>query len=397
MGKDHKPAGEDNDFFDDVDDEAVEAENKEDSQIQPETEEESESNEDKFFSPEPDEKNGSAELDNFFDDSEGGKPLLSEEFEESEEEKLRKKKAKKRAVVISACSVFVVAVCVFAFVFINQYANRFIMTVNGKKISVEEYKLFYYSSQDAEDVKNSALEDLKQLIAIENLAKARNISMTEEERAEAASTAQSVRESFTSAGYDMPDITDERLTEIMGAFNSIYLKLYDSMTAGYTVDDSDFEEQYEDYVTNYKAYYIEAEYQYIMTETEENAQKVKESLESGADINEVMAEYALDYTEGDEVPKIGIYEVSSYFTAEDTEHLLSLSVGQISDIIVFNGVYYMVFVTESMNIPTEDERRASFTEIYYDNKKYDMFFEELGTFQNESDTKVNQKLLDTFS
>lgn len=376
----------DNENFDDV----------ENNQNEFAAEEESENDEYNSVESETEEEVKNSELDEFVDDPNEETPLLSDVFEESEEEKLRRKKAKKRAVVVSACSVFVIAVCVFAFVFINQYSNKFIMTVDGKKISVEEYKLFYYTSSDTEDAKNSSLESLQQFIAIENFAKAKNLTLTDEEKEEAAANAQSFKESFLSAGYEMPVITDERLTEIMG-IDALYTKLYDLLISEYTVDDSDFEEQYEDYITNYKADYIEAEYKYIMSETEENAQKAKEMIEAGGDITEAAAQYSVDYTEGEEVPILSISDISYYFAPEDTEHLLTLSEGQVSDIIPYGGAYYMVFVTQSMHVPTTEEVRESFTQMYYENKKYYMFVDEIEAFQNEAEIKVNQKLLDTFA
>lgn len=286
----------------------------------------------------------------------------------------------------------------------DKYSKSYVMTFDGEKIRVEEYQYYlletmsYYSSMgildylDENTIRSMSYSQLTNFLVMEKEAKKLGITFTEEEWATLAGYVEEFNQSFEDSDTSRLDLTDERLKELMSS-NILYSKLYEETTKDYTVDETDFKTNYEQYLSDNKYIGIDTEVKYVMTYTQEDAEGAREKLLAGADIDEVIKEYSTSY---DEDTPISVYSLNDLGLGEDeTDKIMSLKVSEISEVINYpDEEHFTVFRIENITVRPDEEVEAEYREDYISQKKDALFNDQLEKWKNEASIVPNKKVYD---
>ncbi|MCL2096740.1 MAG: hypothetical protein FWH10_07540 [Oscillospiraceae bacterium] len=315
-------------------------------------------------------------------------------------EKAAKTKSILKVCAVAAAAVFIIGIGLFAFWQCENYSSGYIMTLDGEKISVEEFK-FHLMMAQSYSPKEEAVERLAEYLIYEKEAKARNITIPQDIRDEYNEHI----DNFIGYGYPFEklEISRERLVEIF-AIEYLFYELFDKVLEELNFTFS--EEELAEELAAYKASvhdYIDVEFKYILTETKESSEEARGELTAGtSETDEIIKKYSEGYdSETADVPLIRLSEIS-ILTTEQTEHLLSLEVSQISDIIEISdpgGDFYLVFIVDDIIIPTQeeiDEIEEGFREYYIEGQKSAVFFDEYNIWKEETEIIIDEKALNNF-
>lgn len=181
-----------------------------------------------------------------------------------------------KSVLIRIAALVVIAAGMFAYV---KFADTsYIMVCDGKKVSAEEFKLFYCLGQNIDA--DAALETLINYTLIDNAAKKNAVELTEDEKQEVADYASYLKNYIETNDIEKPQISDARLEELL-AVDYIYPKLAEALTAHIEVDEMElfisaavewenYKENFgggemdADFVNAYREYFAQAKkYQYF--------------------------------------------------------------------------------------------------------------------------------------
>jgi len=288
----------------------------------------------------------------------------------------------------------------FAFWRIGQLANGYIMTFEGKKIDIEEFKLYLLMSTQSVTPKEDALEGLKEFLILEKAAKDREIVLTDDEKAEVREYIDYIINSY-GVPLDRLKLSEARLIEII-ALDNIYYKLWDviSEELNFTVDEGAYASELEFYRASSHDY-VDATMKYVLTETSETAGAAREALVSGMPADDVIAAYSEAYDP--EAGDIDVISLSQIGVLDDAQaaHLLSLGAADISDVMEIDGEppFYLVFIIQEITIPTAEEVaqiESDFRDNYIDYQKYQLFMNEVDVWKAEANIEINDRALENF-
>ena len=327
-------------------------------------------------------------LEAFSDDgSAEKKPEEITKLEISPEEKAKKFKFFKNIAIICVAAVLVIGGGIFAFLQINKYNSSYIMTFENKKISVEEFKLFLLFNQNSENPKESAVAGLKEFLILAKAAEDKKIELSEEDLNNAKSQADNIKQSLNYYGIPVPDISDERLAEIM-SIDGFYYKLFDKVAeeANFTVDETAFAAEFESYRQSDKLL------KYVIVESEEQMASVKDIITSGSmPVDEIIMQYSVDYSPEDGISKFKLSQLYQMgFTEEELGDIMSMKESDISNTIDLGGAF-VVFIVAPMK-EAEDDYRAEYAHY----KKQLLFETEYSFWEKEYKIKINDKVFDKF-
>ena len=177
--------------------------------------------------------------------------------------------------------------------------------------------------------------------------------------------------------------------------------MWDAVSAGlnFTVDEAAFAAELEMYRESSHGY-ADVDMKYVLTDMREDADAARGALLSGMAVDDAIREYSDAYDE--ESGDIDIIPLSQIgiLDAQQAEHLLSLGIDDISEVLEINGgEFYLVFIIQSKKIPTGDEIteiEAEFRLNYIDYQKYQMFLAEFESWRNEAKFTINDKVFEEF-
>ncbi|MCL1858432.1 MAG: hypothetical protein FWF92_04290 [Oscillospiraceae bacterium] len=359
------------------------------------------------------------DLSKFVDDDDSNKKDKQKKNERDEiekeirekiaREKTKNKKLIKNVIIISVLAVVIIAGGLFAFFQIEKLSNNYIMTIENQKVTLEELKLtillneLFNQGNYNPNPKQTAIDDLAFYMIVEKEAKDRNISLSEEEKNELKLYIEDLNNYLESQNIELPKVSNERYELILSymILNSIYTQLIDIIVVeqNYMLNETVYTEEFENYKANYKSDYIDMVFKYVLTDKKEIAEEAREALISGLlSTDEVIKKYFIDYPEEDEnaeIPIIELYQID-FITPEETEYLLSLKISEISEILYILEQYYIIFIPESINIPTNEELSGWFKDYYEQQEKNQLFFDEYDLWYNETVIKFNDKVIENF-
>ena len=387
------------------------------------------------FLDEPDDAAGVDEaLSQFVDDGESGEADEEDELKKKlDEEKLGKIKRIKRVSLIGALTVFVLAVGMLVFFMIYNSGNNFVLTyereIDGKKqaqqISADEFKFLMLMSQSFNPIEG-AMDRLITMLAVEKAADSRNISLSPEELQQVKATALEWKSYIED---DFPDLGNVSL-EFLEKYHSlnplaymIFDTIFDEINAA-GLDEADYALKLDEFINYSQIEYIDAMYKYMILNSEAKAAEAKAAIESGEmTVEEALIE--LYYNSDDfaimygfpslaDFLEAGGYETLESFIEEngydmvhinnlggfdhaDILHLISLNANQVSNIIELDAESFVLFILESINIPSHEEIDERFKYIYIDIRAGNIFDDEYDRFYNEveSSVKINQRAIDS--
>jgi len=281
--------------------------------------------------------------------------------------------------IVSMVSLIVIAVVAVTFLIVfllgNSESNH-ILTFNGKKISVEEYKMCIdFVDKSQEDYKTQAYDLLIDYLLMNKAIDDNNITMTAEENEQILQYIQQYKDYVASLNLLAPNITDKRLTYLLRS-DLLLPKLQALYSTDEIADMDDYLEQLDYYKREGMQDYAQTQMRVIITDTEQNANDARDELLAGADIVETDMKYSLyKDEEGYAMQKLSLSEIG--LDADFVTHLLSLQTGNISNVLMLQeDTAYAVFIMDFIYIPNDEEIQEIFDEMYKSFKNNERFSEE---------------------
>jgi parvulin-like peptidyl-prolyl isomerase len=190
---------------------------------------------------------------------------------------------------------------------------------------------------------------------------------------------------------------DKKLVNKIITEGYLQTKVFDYVTSGYRVSESDFEAYVEDYYNKIKAknstytvkeIYIPADVDNSLT----NADKIEqawEKLESGADFDEVVKEYS----QGD---KTQSYKLdNSLLSDEALQKLYETKVGETT--LVEEPYAYYIFKVEKVDTPPVTEEKDEIKSEYIKDKKQEIYQTQNDKWNAEITVEKNNELWNDIS
>lgn len=295
---------------------------------------------------------------------------------------------------------------------LNRNQNDYIATVEGEKISLEEFKVYLYIAQQEfeklgdEDIwdtsfeagltaeeaaKERALDSLVHVKISTKQAKRLNISLTEEQKEQAKLDASSFLNSLTDSQLQNIAITEDKMLKIMEE-KAIYKEVYEEVTKNFEISEKDFQNSYKAYISkkdNLNALKLDIEYifispvstdktqQDILNQAKEVLQKSKE----GKDFKQLVDEYSksneIIIDSGKETIEKGRY-------IEKLEDIaFNLKQGEVSDLIIVDSDYYIIKLNDRIESSIKEEYRNK----YIKQKKDEIFEQEYSNWKTKEPEK----------
>lgn len=295
---------------------------------------------------------------------------------------------------------------------LNRNQNDYIATVEGEKISLEEFKVYLYIAQQEfeklgdEDIwdtsfeagltaeeaaKERALDSLVHVKISTKQAKRLNISLTEEQKEQAKLDASSFLNSLTDFQLQNIAITEDKMLKIMEE-KAIYKEVYEEVTKNFEISEKDFQNSYKAYISkkdNLNALKLDIEYifispvstdktqQDILNQAKEVLQKAKE----GKDFKQLVDEYSksneIIIDSGKETIEKGRY-------IEKLEDIaFNLKQGEVSDLIIVDSDYYIIKLNDRIESSIKEEYRNK----YIKQKKDEIFEQEYSNWKTKEPEK----------
>ena len=330
-------------------------------------------------------------LSAFSDDGSENTEKQEKEEEKEEAEITAQKKAKnikliRNIALICIAAVLVIGGGLFAFLQINKYANSYVMTFEGRKVSMEEFKFFLLITQGSNEVKESALENLTRTLILEKAVKDKNVEMDQEGIDYVDWYAGYIKDDMGQKGITMPNISDERLKSIISVNTVLYSVLMDKVTEelNYSVDEAAFAAEFAGHLADDKLL------KYVITETEEQAKEVREALAAGTiSPEDAIRTYSIYYdAESGNIEKIALSQIG--LPVDDNISIIALKQSEFSEIIDLGGIYGIFIVA------TDKEAEEKYREEYEYYDKMKMFENEYEFWKSEAKYKVNNRALEKF-
>jgi parvulin-like peptidyl-prolyl isomerase len=311
----------------------------------------------------------------------------------------RKKEQRKKITIAAGIILCVIVAGLIGLFFLNRYNETYIMTFEGKKVSVDDLNICTMFTSEDSDVsqKDQAVDHVLTSQLVTKYAALNNVALTDEELQSSIDNAENYKQYYQMIGYDTASFDSRRMGEIIATMSTLYQKLLDIYTDSYTVDETDFRKEFNDYLQNSKADYYDIQIKYIITAEEEAIQDAYSEIEAGEDFDEVYIRYSVNARAAEDSGEPVEPEVSRLgqmgLPAEANEKILAMKPGEYSEPITLEG-YYGIFYIISYDIPPEPEVEESFRERYTFTKKDEMFTDILNGWKEAADYKINQKAYD---
>lgn len=295
---------------------------------------------------------------------------------------------------------------------LNRNQNDYIATVEGEKISLEEFKVYLYIAQQEfeklgdEDIwdtsfeagltaeeaaKERALDSLVHVKISTKQAKRLNISLTEEQKEQAKLDASSFLNSLTDSQLQNISITEDKMLKIMEE-KAIYKEVYEEVTKNFEISEKDFQNSYKAYISkkdNLNALKLDIEYIFISPVSTDKAQQdilnqakeVLQKAKEGKDFKQLVDEYSksneIIIDSGKETIEKGRY-------IEKLEDIaFNLKQGEVSDLIIVDSDYYIIKLNDRIESSIKEEYRNK----YIKQKKDEIFEQEYSNWKTKEPEK----------
>ena len=207
---------------------------------------------------------------------------------------MKRKRTQKRVMLAIGGVILVLLIAAGAAWYgIDRYEKSYVMTFDGEKISVNDFKyLALYTSGSGEE-KAEARNLLVNNLILNKVAKQDGLELTAEEMAERLTAAADLKKS---ASIDLGFISTQRMAELdMEGLGLVSGRLRDKYTADYTMDEAEFQAALAEYKTNSRADYTDIQMLYLITDNEDTINEAQQALEDGMDFEEAIRQYSSEY------------------------------------------------------------------------------------------------------
>ncbi|MDD3394026.1 MAG: peptidylprolyl isomerase [Anaerotignum sp.] len=267
----------------------------------------------------------------------------------------------------------------------SNFKDEVVMKIDGEEIMKSEYMVYLYTTtknfttvggddiwtmdfdgQTADElVAERTLNTLQSVKAAIKYAAENKMTLTEEQKEEAATTSEQFVSSVPAEDIAKMGIDAAKLTPFMeGSY--MYSLVYQALAAECEVDETEKAKYYEENKAQMKDDYTTLDIDTIVLDNLDKANEVVQKAKSGEDFRSLFAEYDIDDAAKEEEKggAMSLYKaqfVSSFGVEEIPE------VGQILEPIEMDGVYFVVKVNK-ITLP-EDSEVKTMTETAFANQK----------------------------
>ncbi len=299
----------------------------------------------------------------------------------------------KKIVLIGLAAVALVGAGTFGYTKYDTYSKSYGLTFEGVKYSIEDVKLYLLFQGGDEKAAENAVSALTDSLIINKAAKDQGIELNEQEKFAISDNAKNLKDSVAGQGMVMPEITEERLYDIIAA-QTYFGKLMQKKTAEFKVDPATYKKDYDEYLANNKQDYMEVNMKYILTNSAEDAEKARAAVVGGLAVDKAVKQYSIDYNPVDGARVVDLKTLG--LPPEISNEIFSLEVNGISKVHDMSGVFG-VFIVESKNTPPQEQIESSFKSQYTQNKVFELMKSDIEKWREEASFKVNQKAIDALS
>ena len=278
--------------------------------------------------------------------------------------------------------------------------------IGEESVSREEFMLYFYEAQayfeynggdtvweldfdgqSAREVaKDRALASLKNVKLAGAHAGDFGVSLTEEEKSQAAEEGQSLYQSLTEEERAYIGLSEEEYSRVMTE-NSLYQKVYDTVTAGYEPTDGEWEAYYQENAESLREAATYIRISTILTADAATGEQVYQALLAGEDMARLSQEYEID-----EDSKATVGQLEAYVGALLSDFGWDLTGAKAGDILppfVEEEGTYVVRV-EEVEAPAEDEVRAYAESSYTAYRRQELFEQAYQSWEEATTTRVDE-------
>ena len=231
-------------------------------------------------------------------------------------------------------------------------SDAYIMTFDGEKIDMEEFKFFSMllmqnapaDEEASSEIKKNTLEWLKSFLIQKKMAAERDISLSQENIDEIKENIQSFM-AYYGFPYETLNISEERMIDLLDfiLYRYLYYQLVDWFAKDYNLKAND-----ETIALAVEEYRAESRFvKYIITNTKEEADEVRSELYGGLSVDEAVKLYSVLYDPNYEVEATDIKQLmqnlySSYgilLSEENNNKVLELNALEFTETIDLSTNY----------------------------------------------------------
>ena len=322
---------------------------------------------------------------------------MSKKRIEAKEWKRKKKQQKyvQRLIIAAACTVAVLGV---GFIGWDMWSRTYVMTFEGQRISANDMRFFTMFADGTGDPRQQALDNLTQYLLIDQAARRRNISLTAEEWTDVEESAQELMAMFEMFGMPVPNISNERLVELMSV-DLLTERLMELYTVDLTIDEAEFESALEDFLINHRVDFMDMDLRFLHVIGMETANEAfSEFITAGPDeFDDIILRFTHEDTgiplEELDVPTITLEELRQdpSFEPWDIHHISSLPVGAFSEPISVGEESFLIFVVDDIHQPSDEELSEIFREEYELMERRIAFSNIVEEWHEAADIRINQR------
>ncbi len=261
-------------------------------------------------------------------------------------------------------------------------ADTVVLKIDNHEITKYEYMVYLYTTTQSfvstagEDVWNMdfdgqtadelveerTISTLQSVLAAEKYAAANDITLTDEQKEEAAEAAKQFLSTVDEDSLKKMDVDEKKLVPLMEA-SYLYSLVYDAIAAECTADETDLANYYAEQKDEIRSDYTQLKLATIVVETEEKAEEVLQRAKDGEDFTALFREFDIDAAAEDseetgETTMYQSYALAGFGLNEVPE------VGEVvGPIQMEEGRYFVIKLLEK-TVPTEDEVKTKAEALY---------------------------------
>ena len=305
----------------------------------------------------------------------------------------QKKKNSIKKILMIALPVLIVAALLctagfFVWKHMEKENQKYIMTYNDEKISVDELKFFMQMRGINE--RGEGISEMVKYLTVDKTAKEKGIELTEEEKEQIRASLTNYKKNVETQDMEKLNVSDQRLQELI-TINWYYRRLILDASVDYMLSEEEHKAQLEAFHLNGKMVYLDVELKYVFFQTKNKADEAKARLDEGVDFEKVAKDLGMGYKEEHGVETVQLRETG--LDDEITEKLLALKVEEISEVIKISD-FYVIFQMERNRVPSDEEIEKLFDELFLNDVEPEIFRNEYPKWSVGVKYTVNQKAYD---
>jgi len=301
----------------------------------------------------------------------------------------RKRKQQQQVSKLIIAAICVVVLAGIGYIGWDMWSRTYVMTFENQRIGTAYMRYFSAFNNWMGDPHEQALDNLTQFLLIEQAARRNNIVLTAEELEDAAEHQEAVREHLEMMGISVSGLSNDRLREL-SYWNVFTERLIDLYSADLVIDEDDFEEAFQAFLTWSRSDFMEMDFKYHHFSNMDDAFATWGeflAVESADEIDEIILR------DLHEIPTISLAEMRQdpTFAQVNFSSLTELGVGEFSEPIPVGEDEFFIFIVESAEMTPEEEIAEVYREEYIRDQQVQIIIDLLEQWEEAADIRINQK------